>query len=131
MISKEEIQARFDAINNELTIAMKDRPTIGYFKQVLAAYDTKMDHFNDFFNEQMERLDGMGSQLNEDFVKINDQFDELIKKIDKEMGQKMDKNDATRIWQHFQRFAEYSDLKDLYSKTIPELAKFEQKIIDF
>lgn len=43
----------------------------------------------------------------------------------------MDKTDATKIWKHFQRFADYSDLKDLYTKCIPELAKFEQRIIDF
>ena len=30
-----------------------------------------------------------------------------------------------------QRFAEYNDLKDLYNKCIPELSKFEQKIISF
>ena len=40
-------------------------------------------------------------------------------------------NDGKRIWRHFQRFAEYNDLKDLYNKCIPELVRFEQKIIDF
>ena len=39
-------------------------------------------------------------------------------------------SDGKRIWRHFQRFAEYNDLKELYSKCIPQLAKFEQKIID-
>ena len=43
----------------------------------------------------------------------------------------MDKNDATRIWTYFQRFAEYDDLKELYQKCIPELAKFEQKMMDY
>ena len=40
-------------------------------------------------------------------------------------------DDGKRIWKHFQRFAEYTDLKDLYHRCIPELAKFEQKIMDF
>lgn len=43
----------------------------------------------------------------------------------------MDKDDATRIWKHFQRFADYEDLKELYQKCIPELAKFEVKMIDY
>lgn len=48
-----------------------------------------------------------------------------------EAQSKLDKNDAKQIWSHFQRFAEYKDLKDLYHKTLPEIAKFEQKIINF
>lgn len=44
---------------------------------------------------------------------------------------KLDKNDAAGIWKHFGRFAEYADLKDLYNKCVPELAKFEQKMSDF
>lgn len=35
------------------------------------------------------------------------------------------------IWKHFQRFAEYNDLKDLYNKCVPELAKFEERVLDF
>ena len=44
---------------------------------------------------------------------------------------KVDKGDATRIWSYFDRFALYDDLKSLYSKCVPQLAKFEQKIMDF
>ena len=44
---------------------------------------------------------------------------------------KLNKSEATSIWVHFQRFAEYDDLKDLYVKCMPQLAKFEQKIINF
>jgi len=39
--------------------------------------------------------------------------------------------DGQRIWKHFQRFSEYDDLKDLYGKVIPEIAKFEEKVIQF
>ena len=51
--------------------------------------------------------------------------------MQKDMLLKLDKNDATAIWKYFQRFAEYDDLKELYGKCIPELAKFEQKMIDY
>ena len=44
---------------------------------------------------------------------------------------KLDKNDASKIWEHFQRFAMYDDLKDLYSKCIPQLVKYEQKMADY
>ena len=47
------------------------------------------------------------------------------------MATKLDLHEAKKIWDYFQRFAEYSDLKELYAKCIPPLAKFEQKLIDY
>ena len=47
------------------------------------------------------------------------------------MAKKIDLKEAKKIWDQFQRFAEYSDLKDLYQKCIPQLAKFEQKMINY
>ena len=47
-----------------------------------------------------------------------------------ELATKLDRQDGKKIWDQFQRFCEYTDLKDLYSKVIPEIAKFEQKMMD-
>jgi hypothetical protein len=35
------------------------------------------------------------------------------------------------IWDNFQRYAFYDDLKDLYTKTMPELNRYEERIIEF
>ena len=43
----------------------------------------------------------------------------------RELYSKLGKEDAKEIWKYFERFAMYDDLKDLYKKTLPELAKFE------
>ena len=43
----------------------------------------------------------------------------------------MDKDDGKHIWKNFQRFAEYEDLRGLYQKVVPEISKFEGRIIDF
>lgn len=43
----------------------------------------------------------------------------------------LDIEDGKRIWRHFKRFAEYDDLKDLYQKVMPEIAKFEERLHDF
>lgn len=59
------------------------------------------------------------------------QFNHEIDKISSEMHRKLTVQDGKRIWRHFQRFAEYNDLKLLYNKFMPELARFEQKILDF
>ena len=47
------------------------------------------------------------------------------------MGKRLSSTDGQRIWRTLQRFAEYNDLKELYQRCIPEIAKFEQRIIDF
>ena len=54
-------------------------------------------------------------------IAVNNEMDQLI--VD--MQAKLTVQDGKRIWRHFQRFAEYDDLKDLYTKCVPELAKFE------
>ena len=36
-----------------------------------------------------------------------------------------------RFWRQLQRFAEYEDMKDLYGRVIPEIAKFESNVLNF
>ena len=43
----------------------------------------------------------------------------------------MDMEEGTNIWEHFQRFAEYDDLKSLHDRVLPEIAKFETKLLMF
>ena len=49
----------------------------------------------------------------------------------KELELKPDRSDLTEIWSHFERFALYEDLISLNTKVLPEINKFEQKIINF
>jgi hypothetical protein len=39
--------------------------------------------------------------------------------------------ETQQIWDHFNKFAFYEDLKDLYNRTLPELARFEERLIKF
>lgn len=74
--------------------------------------------------------DKLQCQLNEhntEFQQVGNEID----KVFKEIQSRLSGNDGKRIWRHFQRFAEYNDLKELYTKCVPEIARFEQKIIDF
>ena len=42
--------------------------------------------------------------------------------------EKMEKSDGKRLWKNFQRFSEYTDLKDLYNRVVPEISKFEKRM---
>lgn len=127
LCSKEELMTRLNVFNSDVNTKLHDRPTINYFKKVLSAYDQKIEQFNSALNEQMEKLDTTQADQDREISMLNGE----VSNTQKELLLKLNKNDATAIWRHFQRFAEYDDLKDLYTKCVPELAKFEQKIYNF
>lgn len=47
-----------------------------------------------------------------------------------EISLKIDKEELAKIWRQFDRFALYSDLKKLHGIVVPEIAKFEVKILE-
>ena len=118
---------RLNVFNSEVNSKLTDRPTTSYFKKVLSTYDSKIDTFNESLNNHIDKLDRTQADQDREISALNVE----VTRCNHNLNLKMDKNDGTRIWKHFQRFAEYNDLKDLYAKTLPELAKFEQKIINF
>ena len=75
----------------------------------------------------MEKLDVTQADQDTEIALLNTE----LNRYQECLSQKLDVNEGTKFWKHFQRFAEYSDLKSLHNKVIPELAKFEQKIINF
>ena len=85
-------------------------------------------------DEYMERNDHVVRDLNKshdllekEMKSVNNELDDMLADV----RNKLSIQDGKRIWRHFQRFAEYNDLKLLYNKLMPELVKVEQKIIDF
>ena len=48
-----------------------------------------------------------------------------ISKNSQEIQTKVELRELGKVWEHFQRFAEYKDLKHLHGMVIPEIAKFE------
>jgi hypothetical protein len=122
LCSKEELVNRLNIFNNDVNVKLQERPTNSSIKKVLGTYDIKIDHISYVLNEAVEKLDRTQADQDKEIGSLAREINEFAK----DLSLKLDKNDATRIWKHFQRFAEYSDLKDLYAKCIPELAKFEQ-----
>jgi NAD+--asparagine ADP-ribosyltransferase len=78
----------------------------------------------DEVTKQIEGSRKAVKKLQLDFLKVvetaNNQTELLKLKVDVEEGQ--------RLWNNFERYAMYDDLKELYMKTVPEIFKFEQKI---
>jgi hypothetical protein len=82
---------------------------------------------NKEFIKHSVKVEGAVSELGKE-VKT---YDEQFNRVWETLNQKIDQADGKRIWDYFTRFAEYQDLKDLYNKVIPEIGKFETKLLDY
>ena len=63
----------------------------------------------------------------------NSQIDSLHTKIDKldaELSTKVSLTQHSKVYDQFQRFAEYNDLKKLHGFILTEIDKFERKIAE-
>ena len=127
LITKEEVITRFNLLNDSISKKLADRPTIGYFKKVIAAIDKKIDAMDDTVQYQIE----LAEQTTDDFGKELKSFATQMDNIEKALALKIELPALDPLWKHFERFSLYDDLKTLYGKVIPEIAKFEQKIINF
>ena len=77
--------------------------------------------------DQTEYIENQQKEINislKTFTLKLEQFEWLIE-------DKIDKHALEPIWKNFERFALYEDFKDLYNKTLPEIKKFEERIISF
>ena len=124
---RDEINAQINHLNKDIGIKLDDRPTKNYFNKHIGAQDSKIGIMENLLDSTVEKLDETQKDQDNEIIQLGVQID----KVYTEAQSKLDKNDAKDIWTHFQRFAEYKDLKDLYHKCLPEIAKFEQKIINF
>lgn len=121
VILKKELRDRLEAFSKDVNERISDRPTMNYLKRTLQQQDEKLEKFNASLTESME------FQLQEiqDNGKEMIAFGHKLDEIEAELMIKINKDEGAKIWEHFQRFAEYDDLKDLYSKVLPPIAKFE------
>ena len=47
--------------------------------------------------------------------------------LQEDIDLKMTIEEGQKIWANFSKFAVYDDLRDLYQRCVPEIAKFEDK----
>ena len=91
------------------------------FKDIITSYDEKIKNVNDRNFQIKEIQDIMLDKMESEFVGLHDE----LHTNEKTINRKIDRDEITKIWDHFQRFAEYKDLKHLHAICIPEIAKFE------
>ena len=86
------------------------------------------EQYNGRFNEiddDIDRIKGRIKKCDEDVRNI---MKHDLKEIKAELKNKSNTEEVLKLWKNFQNFAEYQDLRDLYSKVIPEIQRFEDKM---
>ena len=41
------------------------------------------------------------------------------------------KKDERKLWDHFKDYATFEDFKDLYDRCLPQIQRFEKRLVDF
>ena len=91
----------------------------------MAPIANKINELDEKVSTAGEQVEAQSKEINitlKDFsTKVNDFKDQLDEKIDTTF--------LDPLWDNFARFALYEDFKDLYNKVMPEIKKFESRII--
>ena len=88
------------------------------------------EQFEDLIKGFTEGVDNNNKNFLDHEMELKQILGEL-EELRRQTNDFLTKKDGIRFWRQLQRFSEYEDLKDLYQKVIPEISKFEQRIIDF
>ena len=112
---------RLQSLNNDIISRLDEKPSFKLFNKSLNEYDLKLKVFNSFLDQRVQEMNEKVLNLDADVLDL----DMYVKKTQAHIETKLDITESKKIWEHFQRFAMYNDLKDLYSKCLPEIAKFE------
>lgn len=76
------------------------------------------DKYHAFKVESTQRIDDLNKNQNS-FDSELKLYGQDLDSVNTQFANVLNIEDGKRIWRHFQRFAEYNDLKELYNKCIP------------
>lgn len=106
-------------------------------------FDTKLsitdfnEHVTQMEAESGERLEPITEELESQkktMKRLQGEFADVIEVTNSQtelLKTKVDFPELEKIWMQFDRYCMYDDLKDLYAKTVPQIAKFEVKLEEF
>lgn len=112
-------------MQKEMNEQLDQRPVHSEIQQIKKKTDEVISNNKKQLIEKITRLDKNQDKINLEQANTNKKTVDELGQLSKECATKMDVKDAQRLWRQFQRFAEYEDLRDLYKRCIPEIAKFE------
>lgn len=98
------------------------------FKELNTQF-THQKTFNEFQYENKAILGKLSSNSNDQQKKIKKLEKESLD-LQKKMKTKFEESEGAKIWEEFEKYCRFQDLKDLYGKIVPEMKKFEDNMIE-
>ena len=86
-MTKDEILTRFNLFNENMKSQLSDRPTIGYTKKILNAYEVKIKALTEQMQYCLDCNDQQQEDINQEVVNLNEEIDKLMKVLDKKIEQ--------------------------------------------
>ena len=133
MIVNVDLQMQMNYINRddfnekmtELDDKLVNKMGITEFNDALQQFDEDLKEENKETYEYIQSVKKHFAVVTKEIDKIREDF----RAYDDRLAAKTSTEETPQSWDNFNRFAFYDDLKDLYNRTLPELSKFEERII--
>lgn len=98
-----EFKIRIDVLSNDLNTKLDNRPTKDWVNGKLKTYDDQIASCLETVRQNTQKMISIQTDIHNEVCSLNDEVSSTNSKI----GLKIDRKDVTKIWDHFQRFAEY------------------------
>lgn len=122
-LSRDDFGEKMTEIDDKLVNKMG----ITEFNEALQQFDEDLKEENKETYEYIQSVKKHFGVVTKEIEQIRADF----RAYDDRLADKTSVEETQQIWDNFNKFAFYDDLKDLYSRTLPELSKFEERLIHF
>lgn len=120
-INRDDFQEKMQEVDDKLVNKMG----IPEFNEALQQFDEDLKEENKETYEYIQSVKKHFAVVTKEIEKIREDF----RAYDERLIGKTSVEETQQIWDNFNKFAFYDDLKDLYNRTLPELSRFEERLI--
>lgn len=97
-------------------------------------FDRKYEGLKSGFEDQLGIIQKNSEMVREvcDRVRMEVRTNgQLLNDLKNDLEKKLSHEEGRLLWANFQKYAVYDDLRDLYSKCLPAISSFEDKLIEY
>ena len=97
-------------------------------------FDRKYEGLKSGFEDQLGIIQKNSEMVREvsDRVRMEVRTNgQLLNDLKNDLEKKLSHEEGRPLWANFQKYAVYDDLRDLYSKCLPAISSFEDKLIEY
>jgi len=125
--SNAELNTRAEKIVAEFELKLSVKLDKATFNEKVLELEKQIEKSGKKAANHASKASEMAQSVKKTVEENNKQIDELRDQLDS----KLSREEGSRLWGNFSRFAVYDDLKELYQRCLPAISKFEDQLQDF